>query len=246
MDRREDTIEKRCHEIIAENAITWKLKLNQRKISYWHCLQDSAKAEQYNNWLTESPDYLPLKYRPKINETDSDFLLQMKSEKAHQKYINDLDLIYEYLYQHEEKIPEIEADVKTVIEEWTLGEEENSCIQDIWTAEVKKNEKISQQLWKKRSDFLLKKKREEEERADTRFIDEEKEKEITKKSHLKRNRFKIRWKNKRSPARKSQDDSRRQLQSRRRTPRFSDTSTSNHDNWRLDCTTNTTLKADQT
>ena len=92
----------------------------------------------------------------------------------------------------------------------------------------------------------MKKKREEEERDDTRFIDEEKEKEITKKSHLKRNRFKIRWKKKRSPARRSQDDSRRQLQSRRRTPEFSGRSTSNHDNWRLDCTTNTTLKADQT
>ena len=197
-------IEKRSHDIIAENAITWRLKLNQRKISYWHCLQNAAKAELYNDWLTESPDYLPLKYRPKINESDSDFLLQMKSEEAHQKYIDDIDLMYEYSYQHEEKILEIEADVKTVIEEWTASEEEISCIQQIWTAEVKKNEKISQQLWKRRLDFLLKKKREEEEHDDTRFINEEQEKEIKKRSHLKRNRFKIRWKNNRSPARRSQ------------------------------------------
>lgn len=245
MDRREDMIEKRSHDIIAENAITWRLKLNQRKISYWHCLQNAAKAELYNDWLTESPDYLPLKYRPKINESDSDFLLQMKSEEAHQKYINDIDLMYEYSYQHEEKILEIEDDVKTVIEEWTTSEEEISCIQQIWTAEVKKNEKISQQLWKKRLDFLLKKKREEEEQDDTRFINEEQEKEIKRRSHLKRNRFKIRWKSNRPPARRSQEDSRRQPQSRRGTP---DSPGRNHDNWRLDCTTSeiATLQADQT
>ena len=238
-------IEKRSYDIIAENAITWRLKLNQRKISYWHCLQNAAKAELYNDWLTESPDYLPLKYRPKINESDSDFLLQMKSEEAHQKYIDDIDLMYEYSYQHEEKILEIEADVKTVIEEWTASEEEISCIQQIWTAEVKKNEKIFQQLWKKRLDFLLKKKREEEEEDDTRFINEEQEKEIKKRSNLKRNRFKIRWKNNRSPARRSQEDSRRQPPSRRGTPDFPGR---NHDNWRLDCTTNeiAPLQADQT
>ena len=121
-----------------------------------------------------------------LNESDSDFLIQMKSEEAHQKYIDDIDLMYEYSYQHEEKILEIEADVKTMIEEWTASEEEISCIWQIWMAEVKKNEKISQQLWKNRLDFLLKKKREEEEQDDTRFINEEQEKEIKKRSHLKK------------------------------------------------------------
>ena len=58
----------------------------------------------------------------------------MKSEEAHQKYLNDIDLMYEYSYQHEEKIFEIEADLKNVIDEWTLSEEENICIQNIWTA----------------------------------------------------------------------------------------------------------------
>ena len=54
---------------------------------------------------------------------------------------------------------QIEADIKTVIDEPILSEEENICIQDIWTAEVKKNDKISQQLWRKRLEFLLKKKK---------------------------------------------------------------------------------------
>ena len=133
-----------------------------------------------------------------------------------------------------------------MIEEWTASEEEISCIQQIWTAEVKKNEKISQQLWKKRLDFLLKKKREEGEQDDTRFINEQQEKEIKKRSHLKRNRFKFGWKNNRSPARRSQEGSRRQPSLQRGTPDFPGR---NHDNWRLDCTyTNeiATLQADQT
>ena len=66
-------IEKKCYQIIEENAIIWKERMNQRKIVHWHCLQNAAKAQLYNDWVTESPDYLPLKYRPKINENDSDF-----------------------------------------------------------------------------------------------------------------------------------------------------------------------------
>ena len=141
-------------------------------------------------------------------------------------------LMYQYSHQHEEKILEIEAEIKATIGEWTESEEENSCIQDLWTAEAKKNEQISLQLWYKRLDFLVKMKQEEEETDNIRFINDEQEEEMKKRSYLKKNRFKIRRKFNR-PTAISHDDKRQEGQ-RRKSQMYSDRSTPGyHDNWRL-------------
>ena len=153
-DQRNEKIEKKCKQIIAENSIIWKKRMNQRKISYWHCLQNASKAELYKDWQTNSPDYLPLKYRPKVNATDSDLILLMKSEEAEQKYADEIDTMLHYSHQHEERVLEIDEEVKTDIDGWSFSEEEQSCLLDLWTAETRKNEIISQHLWDKSLDFL--------------------------------------------------------------------------------------------
>ena len=227
-DQRNEKIEKKCKQIIAENSIIWKKRMNQRKISYWHCLQNALKAELYKDWQTNSPDYLPLKYRPKVNATDSDLILLMKSEEAEQKYADEIDTMLHYSHQHEERVLEIDEEVKTDIDGWSFSEEEQSCLLDLWTAEARKNETISQHLWDKRLDFLTKKKIEEEEMQNVRFINEEQEIMIQKRSYLKRNRFKIRNNEKRQTKSRDHD-----IQ-HRRNDHFQSARTAHscHDNWR--------------
>ncbi|MCP4458234.1 MAG: hypothetical protein GY816_09465 [Cytophagales bacterium] len=234
-DRRENIIKEECRKVIAANIIVWKEKMNERKISFWHYLQNAAKAELYEMWLLDSPDYLPLKYRPKINEKDSDMLLQMKSEEAQQKYTDDIDLMCEYSQQHEERVQKIDSEIKNLINEWTFSEEENSGILEIWAAEVKNNEQISYQLWNKRSNFLLKKKREEEENDSTRFIDDKKETEMKRMSYLKKNRFKMRKKHA-NPFPEKAHLYHEEIEWTRLTAAYRDNSTGYHDNWRQDCT----------
>ena len=202
--------------------------MNQRKISYWHCLQNASKAELYKDWQTNSPDYLPLKYRPKVNATDSDLILLLKSEEAEQKYADEIDIMRHYSRQHEERVLEIDEEIKTDIDGWSFSEEEQSCLLELWSAETRKNEIISQQLWDKRLDFLTKKKKEEEEMQNVRFIDEEQEVMMQKRSYLKRNRFKIRNnKNRQTISRHHDLQDRRDDQSR-----GARIAHSYHDNWR--------------
>ena len=189
--REEKETEMECQRIKEENLIIWKEKMNRRKIRYWHCLQNAAKAQLYESWLEESPNYLPLKYRPKINENDSELLLTMKSEEAQRKYEEDIDLMYHYSNHHEEEVLKIESEMTALIDGWTESETHKSGTLEIWRKETLQNEKISKQLWDKRRHFLEKKKLEEEREEDTRFVNEEQAKAIEERSYLKRNRFKI-------------------------------------------------------
>ena len=157
----------------------------------------------------------------------------MKSEEVQQKYHDDIDLMHQYSHEHEENMWQIEEEMKATIQEWTESEEEIACIQDLWTTEARKNEKISLQLWYKRLEFLAKKKKEEEETENIRFINDEQEEDMKKKSYLKRNRFRVR-RNYRRPATRSSNNDKGQVVQVRRSRLYSDRHTQRyHDNWRL-------------
>ena len=71
-----------CQKLKKENSVKWKDIMNRRKKSYWHCLQNFKKADLYSNWVQDSPSYLPLKYRVKVNSSDSETATQHKIEAA--------------------------------------------------------------------------------------------------------------------------------------------------------------------
>ena len=192
--RMETVLNTECQKIIEDNSLVWNRKINKRKIDFWHCLQNGAKAELYDEWLTESPNYLPLKYRPKINENDTEILLEIKSNQAQEKYVQDIKLMQHYSKQHEVKVRNNDSEMAELVEEWTDSEKHRRGIIKIWEEKCRQNAQYSQQLWTKRSEFLQKKKMEDENDNAFRFVTEEQETLIKERSLMKRSRFKIRRK----------------------------------------------------
>ena len=148
----------------AQNQVLWSDSMNSRKKCYWKFVQNDRKSALYERWTEESPQFLPLKYRPRANSTDSPVLIEQKIGQSHRKYRDDITLMKAYAEQHIVRTKKLDK----VIQEEALGKDlgENVIreIKILWEEEAQKNELISLQLWKKRESFLIKKKKEE---ADT-------------------------------------------------------------------------------
>ena len=46
-------------------SLQWTQSMNQRKKSYSNFVKNYRKAQLYKDWIESSPDFLPLKYKPK-------------------------------------------------------------------------------------------------------------------------------------------------------------------------------------
>ena len=164
---------KLCELLIQGHEITWKRLINNRAISYWHGLQNYEKARLYQEWIEFCPDYLPLKYRPRVNESDNELAISQKLAAAMTRYQDDIALMTTYSVQHEDKVEEYELEAKALIEEMAEGQEDIvSALTDIWRDQCAINMAKSRQLWQKREDFLNKKKFEEEANNNCQTVEE--------------------------------------------------------------------------
>ena len=86
-----------ANEFKENNSVFWSDTLNKRKKSYCKCLQNERKSKLYEKWIEDYPQYLPLKYRPRLNPSDSPVLVQQKLASSRQKYVDDIDLMKRYV-----------------------------------------------------------------------------------------------------------------------------------------------------
>lgn len=145
-----------------EHQVIWKSTMNKRKQCYWHALQNRKKADLYDSWRIESPDFLPLKYRPKINNHDCEESTNQKIEIARQQYTADISLMRHYSHTHSSRVQTLDNDFGELLTRTTEDEEIRKVLFQMWFQETSTNETISEQLWVKRQNFLTRKKEEEE------------------------------------------------------------------------------------
>ena len=159
-----------CQKLKKENSVKWRDIMNRRKKSYWHCLQNFKKADLYSNWVQESPSYLPLKYRVKVNSSDSETATQHKIEAAKSRYRGDIELMYQYSSEHEENANNADECAHTLIHDMTKSETHRTILRNYWEEEVVMNENISTQIWEKRHNFLVSRKNDEEQEKGHLFL----------------------------------------------------------------------------
>ena len=144
-----------------EHQVVWNDAMNKRKQSYWHSLQNQCKAALYEQWINESPQFLPLKYRPRVNPSDCQETVEQKVKLAEKQYRDDVNLMRHYEEIHAMRVSSADEHIQHILESVDCEETRNLTAK-LWNEEVQKNEAISQQLWKKRKAFLVKKKHEDE------------------------------------------------------------------------------------
>lgn len=165
-------VEKESNLLKDEHNVVWKEAMNARKTSFWHGLQNYKKAELYTEWIDSSPEYLPLKYRPKVNTSDSRLAVEQKVKSAKTKYRDDINLMMHYVDNHDENVWDVEERIEEIITEIAPSEDHKITLLEMWRNEVIINENISRELWNKKYDFFQRKKQEEEKTGNYKTVDE--------------------------------------------------------------------------
>ena len=157
-------VKEECHKVKSTMQVTWKDTMNYRKKAFWHSLQNYGKAKLYTEWIEHtSPDYLPLKYRPRVNDTDYSEATENKIEAAEKRYHEDVNLMQQYHEEHAAKVKILDREMETTIYDKAETVNHAQILLNMWYEETEINEAISEELWQKRRQFLNSKRLQEEE-----------------------------------------------------------------------------------
>ena len=135
--------------------------MNQRKKSYSNFVKNYRKAQLYKDWMESSPDFLPLKFKPKRVPGEIPSYTNAKIAEAKQRYYNDVNLMLEYSKIHQARAKATDKSMLELIKNSCENEDEISTLSQIWKDETTENEMRAAQAWLKTERFLTKKKHED-------------------------------------------------------------------------------------
>ena len=119
-----------------DNQILWSDTMNARKRSFWKYMQNKSKEELYRSWIQESPEYLPLKYRPRVNPTDDEKVIQQKITSSRQKYAEDITLMASYAEGHAQKTASLDTVIAEEAHRLEIDEVTRQEISTLWKEET--------------------------------------------------------------------------------------------------------------
>ena len=161
----QEKIQKKTHEqsirVKRTISLQWTQSMNQRKKSYSNFVKNYRKAQLYKEWIKSSPDFLPLKYKPKRVPGEIPSYTTAKIVEAKQRYVNDVNLMLEYSKIHQARVRSIDKTMTELIKKSCENEEETEALTLIWTDEASELEMRAAQAWSKTERFLIKKKHED-------------------------------------------------------------------------------------
>ena len=111
--------------------------------------------------MTENPNYIPLKFKPKHIQGESEAATRVRIDQTRTSYQNNIELLTTYAANHESKYTQIDTEVKNYIDSLTEEPDIRDMLKDWWSRDTVQCEEYSSQLWIKRETFLNTKKRED-------------------------------------------------------------------------------------
>ena len=166
-EKRENILLDRCQKFKSQNSLRWNDNLNKRKQGYWNFIKNQKKSELYDIWRAETPNYLPLKYRPKRVNDEIPEYTQSRITEAKLKYGNEIIIMKAYAKNHQRKYKDLDQSMMEIIYDLTDNDEERRKLIEIWEKDVRKQEEHSNQLWFKKEKFLKDKKHEDQQNGDS-------------------------------------------------------------------------------
>lgn len=161
-EKRSSITRENCIALKRTISLLWADSLNKRKQSFWHHLQNRSKADLYTAWIGTSPEYLPLKFRPKNIPGEIEVAKNNRIAEAKLSYTNSVATMRAYAQKHQESYEELDTMILSRINTMTGSHEEKDLLIKWWQEDTGKNEMISLQLWQKHESFLSTKKNDDE------------------------------------------------------------------------------------
>ena len=154
-DKSQTVLADKCQVLQIQIATKWQDKLNDRKLHYWHFIQNDKKSQLYTEWLECSPLYLPLKFRPTKLNNEVPAATQQRIEVARGRYRGEIEVLRSYAESHKRKYLDIDQNIDSLISSLTQSAAEIKILNTWWHNDTDRNAHISQQLWSKKRHFLV-------------------------------------------------------------------------------------------
>ena len=165
-EKKEKALQTKCARIKRNLSIQWTQALVERKKHYSNFVKNYKKNQLYTNWIKSSPNFLPLKYKPKRIPGETLEHTDARINEARQRYRNDVALMLNYAKVHQSRVSAIDEEMKKLAKNSCETDEEASCLQSIWRHEAAEQETIAAQTWVKTERFLTRKKHEDKARKE--------------------------------------------------------------------------------
>ena len=164
-----EALQDHCQSAKSETSLQWSSRLNTRKKRFWNFVKNKAKSELYSNWQSSSPEFIPLKYRPKKIPGETPECSTRRLSEAHFRYQNDTELMKIYAHTHLTKAREVDEGMCKMIHETCSNERVRDKLLHDWRADTLYEESVSNQVWSRHEQFIRRKKREDEVKNCTLF-----------------------------------------------------------------------------
>ena len=166
-----DILQSTCECLKVGISLQWSQNLKTRKKHYWNFVKNKAKSNLYSRWQQTSPQYIPLKYRPKKIPGETLHYTDCRIKEAQLKFTNDISLMIEYSKYHFDKMKEVDNNMMNLISKICSNQEEEEKLLKDWHSDTTREEEISLQVWSRHENFLHQKKHEDELRNCTQLTD---------------------------------------------------------------------------
>ena len=157
-EKRTKHLNEECQKIKRKFSQTWKHSLNQRKQAFYNFVRNRGKAELYETWTTEFPDFLPLHLRPKLRSDEREDVTNMKIEEAKLAYNNYITFMKNTAQQDKSKYMSLDEKMHSLIESKCTTDESLNVITSWWVKDCTKEEDFSHEVWQKQKNFFIRKK----------------------------------------------------------------------------------------
>ena len=169
-EKKTRSVREQCRKVRRKLGLQWTQSLNDRKKFYRNFVKNYRKSTLYKQWIQESPDFIPLKYKPKRIPGEIPTLTAAKIEEAKRRYKNDVDAMTEYSKIHQARVTKIDSEMKQLISQSCEDEEQATTLQEMWREETLEQEDMAAQLWLKTERFLNKKKHDDENKQEATLV----------------------------------------------------------------------------
>ena len=143
----------------------WNDALNRRRRAYWNFIMNRNKGRLYKTWQQNDPQFLPMKFRPKIQETDSPQIQDLRLQEAFDKYKRNIKELKLFEDKHSETFKNVDEEIMAKIDKSTSATGKYDLLKEelkqMWHSETSDQEHRSIEIWNKKERFLIRKKYEE-------------------------------------------------------------------------------------
>ena len=150
-------------------SLKWQDSLKQRRKSHWNYIKNENKASLYEEFLKQSPEYLPLKFRPKRIPNESESATNARIQQAQQSFKASIVVLKTYASDHLKKRDEVDKHIMELLASNADNIDEKSTLIEWWNNDTTKEEAISAQMWERDAAFMKKKKQEDIEQGTERM-----------------------------------------------------------------------------